>query len=137
MNPMSLQDYWYIACEIGELRAKPLSCTIFDRALAIYRDAKGRPAALLDRCAHRNMALSLGKVVDGCLECPYHGWRYDGAGQCKAVPSLGPDGVIPSSSHVRSFLCVEQDGYVWVYCGEKEPRGQPFSFPRVSESGWT
>ncbi len=134
---MSLHDHWYIACETKELRDKPLSRTIFDLAIAIYRDANGRPAALLDRCAHRNMALSLGKVVDGCLECPYHGWRYDSEGQCKVVPSLGPEGAIPSSIHVRSFTCAERDGYVWIYCGEKEPAGQPFSLPHVEEPGWT
>src|SRR6202044_3537529 len=134
---MSLQDYWYIACESRELGAKPIPRTIFDRHLVIYRDEAGHPAALLDRCAHRNMALSLGKVVDGCLECPYHGWRYDAGGNCKTVPSLGPDGAIPSSIHVQSFQCVEQDGCVWVYCGEKETAGRPFSFPHVNESGWT
>jgi phenylpropionate dioxygenase-like ring-hydroxylating dioxygenase large terminal subunit len=134
---MSLHDYWYIACESGELGDKPLSRTVFDRPLAIYRDAAGQPAALLDRCAHRNMALSLGKVVDGCLECPYHGWRYDAAGHCDSVPSIGPGAPVPSSIRVPFFRCLEQDGYVWVYCGEKEPAGAPFSFPHVGDSAWT
>jgi phenylpropionate dioxygenase-like ring-hydroxylating dioxygenase large terminal subunit len=134
---MSLQDYWYIACESGELSALPLPRTLFDRHLVLYRDGTGKPAALLDRCAHRNMALSLGKVVEGCLECPYHGWRYNAEGQCKTVPSLGPEGAIPSSIHVQAFRCVEQDGYVWVFCGENEATRLPFSFPNVSAPEWT
>jgi phenylpropionate dioxygenase-like ring-hydroxylating dioxygenase large terminal subunit len=134
---MSLRDYWYIACESGELKGKPLARTLFAQHLALYRDEVGKPAALLDRCAHRNMALSLGKVVNGCLECPYHGWRYDAAGHCEAVPSLGPDAPIPSSIRIPSFRCMEQDGYVWVHCSEKEPTGLPFSFPNATDPEWT
>jgi phenylpropionate dioxygenase-like ring-hydroxylating dioxygenase large terminal subunit len=134
---MSLQDYWYIACENRELKEKPLARTLFDQHLALYRDDAGKPAALLDRCAHRNMALSLGKVVGGCLECPYHGWRYVAAGHCEAVPSLGPGATIPSSIRIPSFRCVEQDGYVWVHCSDKEPTALPFSFPHATDPEWT
>lgn len=32
-------------------------------------------------------ALSLGHVTaKGCLECPFHGWQYDGGGACVRVP---------------------------------------------------
>lgn len=134
---MSLQDYWYIACESRELKTQPLPRTLFDEHIVLYRDEAGKPAALLDRCAHRNMALSLGKVVEGCLECPYHGWRYDEGGHCKTVPSLGPDGIISSSIHVQSFKCIEQDGYIWVFCGDSKTTGSPFPFPHASEPEWT
>jgi phenylpropionate dioxygenase-like ring-hydroxylating dioxygenase large terminal subunit len=75
--------------------------------------------------------------VDGCVECPYHGWRYSEKGDCTAVPSLGPDARIPSSVHVQSFQCTEQDGYVWIFCGATEPAAQPFAFPHINDTGWT
>lgn len=51
----------------------------------------GRPIALIDRCAHRGMPLSAGAVVDGTVECPYHGYRYGADGRCTLIPALGPD----------------------------------------------
>jgi len=136
---MSLRDYWYIACESRELSIKPILRILFEKHLVFYRGDNGAPVALLDRCAHRNMALSLGAVVDGCIECPYHGWRYDADGNCRVVPSLGPEGSIPSSIQIPSFPCVELDGYVWVYCGEGdgEPASAPFSFPYLNDPDWT
>lgn len=136
---MSLQNYWYIACESRELKSKPIARTLFEKDLVFYRGRDGAPVALLDRCAHRNMALSLGSVVEGCVECPYHGWRYDADGTCRVVPSLGSEGIIPSSIRIPSFSCIEQEGYVWVCCGEggTKPTAHPFSFPYINDPRWT
>ena len=82
-----LRPYWYIAAEARELGTKPLTRTILGERLVLFRDGEGRPAALIDRCAHRNMALSRGRVSRGAIECPYHGWRYRGDGRCVAIPS--------------------------------------------------
>src|SRR5205085_1936412 len=78
--------WWYPVCRSSSLRRKPLAVTLMDRPLALFRAASGRPAALLDRCAHRNAPLSLGSVHEGCVRCPYHGWTYDGRGRCRDVP---------------------------------------------------
>ena len=135
---MALEDYWYIACESGELGEKPLARRLFGRKIVLFRDEDDHPSCLLDRCVHRNMALSLGRRVGKCLECPYHGWRYDGDGKCVLVPSLGPEAPIPATACVPSFACREQNGYVWVWGRENgESDGQPFSFPHYGEKGWT
>ena len=105
--------------------------------LALFRDADGRPAALLDRCLHRNMALSAGRVVGGCLECPYHGWRYDGGGRCTAIPALADPAAVPALRPVRAYRATESDGYVWVFMGEGPPAAGPFRFPHLGEPGWT
>ena len=136
MKPDLLREHWYIAARSTDLRARPIARTIFGENLALFRDAAGRPAALLDRCAHRNMALSLGAVRDGCIECPYHGWRYNASGECRHIPSLGPDAKLPRVS-VRSLPAREQDGYVWLWMGAREPRGEPFPFPHCADAGWT
>jgi phenylpropionate dioxygenase-like ring-hydroxylating dioxygenase large terminal subunit len=45
--------------------------------------------AAVDECPHRLAPLSEGRVVDGGLECPYHGWQFEGAGGgCVAIPQL-------------------------------------------------
>ncbi len=56
------------------------------------RDGQGNAGALLDRCPHRNVPLSLGRVArTGRLECRYHGWQFDGSGRCRHVPGRKAD----------------------------------------------
>jgi phenylpropionate dioxygenase-like ring-hydroxylating dioxygenase large terminal subunit len=109
-----------------------------DTPLAVFRDAGGAPAVLLDRCAHRNYPLSLGRVTDdGVLECGYHGWTYDRGGQCVRVPGLADGGTQPAETRrVPSHAAAEQDGIVWAW-GEPdaEPVRRPFALPAVEGPG--
>ena len=105
--------------------------------LVLFRDRAGTPGALIDRCAHRNLPLSLGRVhADGCLECAYHGWRYDPTGACTAVPGLL--GASPGSPvrQVETHATTEQDGFVWVW-GEPgaRPSGAPLAIPTIEGRG--
>jgi phenylpropionate dioxygenase-like ring-hydroxylating dioxygenase large terminal subunit len=97
----------------------------------LFRDGAGRPAALVDRCPHRNAPLSAGRVAGGLLACGYHGWRFDGAGTCREVPGLG--GIADRKSrHATAHPAVEQDGFVWVYSTpDTAPVREPFRFPAV------
>ncbi len=116
---------WFVGCEARELQDRPLSRVIQGVPLVLFRAQGGRPAALLDRCPHRNVPLSLGSVKDGQLQCGYHGWRFDGAGACRRVPGLcgPPEG---KARTAPSFATVEQDGFVWVWT---EPAGSPDGEP--------
>lgn len=140
-----LADQWFIACASSELGAAPRAETIQDVPLVLFRDARGRAAALLDRCPHRNVPLSGGKVVasDGTIECPYHGWRFDGHGACRAIPSLiGEPGAKARSA--PAFPVLEQDGWVWVYSTPfppdapgRMPDKQPHRFALLGQPGYT
>lgn len=134
---MSLRNNWYIAAESKELGGKPLPVTIHGEPLVLFRDSTGKACCILDRCAHRNMPLSLGRVKEGCIECPYHGWRFDGNGRCTTIPALGAGADIPSSVEIRHRAVIEREGFVWVYTGAALPAGQPFCFPHIGETGWT
>lgn len=133
---LHLREYWYIAAESRALGSRPVPRTILGERLVLFRQAPGRPAALIDRCAHRHMALSQGKVHGGFVECPYHGWRYDAQGRCVHIPSLR-DGAKPPEIALRSYPAVESDDYVWVYMGSKPPSGPPRRFAHVHEPRWT
>jgi vanillate O-demethylase monooxygenase subunit len=75
----------------------------------------GRVVALVDRCAHRFTPLSGGRVVDDCLECPYHGYRFDADGRCTLIPALGPGATIPPKAAVAAaHSVVERYGLVWL-----------------------
>src|SRR5919106_1631971 len=96
--------WWYPVARSSELGRRPLAVMLMDTPLAVFRGAGGKPAVLLDRCAHRNYPLAFGRVTDdGVLECGYHGWTYDGGGQCVRVPGLA-DGCTPPA-HTRQVPC--------------------------------
>ena len=129
--------HWFIACTSRELRGAPIARTLLGLPLVLFRDGKGQAGTLLDRCPHRNVPLSLGEVVEGQLQCAYHGWRFDGEGACKFVPSLSGE----SEGRARrapAFPTIEQDGFVWVYpTPGAKPETGPYQLPYVNERGYT
>ncbi|HEX8823532.1 MAG TPA: Rieske 2Fe-2S domain-containing protein, partial [Archangium sp.] len=113
VSVVRLPQSWFILCASRELGRKPLARTLQGTPLVLFRNEAGRPAALMDRCPHRNVPLSMGKVVGGQLQCGYHGWRFDAAGQCRAIPGLLGEPEAKSRC-ASSFATREQDGFVWV-----------------------
>jgi phenylpropionate dioxygenase-like ring-hydroxylating dioxygenase large terminal subunit len=67
----------------------------------------------------------MGRVCDGTVACGYHGWRFDGTGQCIHIPSLEPGDRIPEGMGVQNFRAVERHGYVWVWMGDADPISSP------------
>lgn len=134
----TLHENWYIAARTQDVgRNKPYSSTILEEPLALWRDASGTLAAVIDRCLHRNAPLSAGRVSRGCIGCPYHGWSYDSAGRCVIVPSEGGTRHARPDRKLETFPVVERDGFVWVYMGTpaRAPEQSPFAFPAVG-GGW-
>jgi phenylpropionate dioxygenase-like ring-hydroxylating dioxygenase large terminal subunit len=133
-----LLNHWYIACPAIRLpRGKPVAARVLDRDLVVFRDAGGAARALVDRCPHRGVPLSLGRVHDGTLACGYHGWRFDGAGACVHIPSLTEGQRIPAGCDVPTLACVERDGYVWVWMGEGAPvPEEPPAIQRFDAHRW-
>ena len=129
---------WYVVCQSKELkRNKPLGRKLMGIPLVLFRGDEGKPGVLLDRCAHRNVPLSLGQMVDCRLECAYHGWQYDRGGACVKVPSLM---TAPTwkKALVPSFPVREQDGYIWVYAAPgDDPDSEPYKLPAIDDKGYT
>ena len=132
-----MREQWYVGATSAQVGSQPLAVRILDEPIVLFRDGAGRVSALPDRCSHRNALLSGGVVRDGCLQCPYHGWRFDGQGRCVGIPSLAGDDRIPAGAHVPPLPVREQDGYVWVYVGEQDPGERlPYQLPHRGGAGW-
>jgi phenylpropionate dioxygenase-like ring-hydroxylating dioxygenase large terminal subunit len=126
-------DTWYCAGWSRELADEPLGRQLLGRHLVLFRDADGTAYALGARCPHRGADLARGAVVGGCVQCPFHGWRFDGNGQCVRVPSQ-PDGVkISTAARVPSFPLRERDGTLWIWMGRGEPSTEPPRVPAESQ----
>jgi hypothetical protein len=112
-------NHWYVVARSTEVQEKPVSVVLWHQAIALYRDSAGRVHALEDRCPHRQVKLSDGKVMGDELECAYHGWRFDGTGRCAAVPYLAENQKLPTCQ-IRHYPVMEQDGFIWLFPGEVE-----------------
>lgn len=119
--PSELKEFWYPVEFSSRLSdGAIISFELFGESWVLWRDIAGRPACLKDQCAHRACPLSLGKITDGEVQCPYHGWQFDRQGSCTKIPST----TIYPNLHVRSLPVSELDGLLWVWPGENSPSNE-------------
>lgn len=131
-----LNNHWFILCQSRQLRGTPLKRSLLGVPLVLFRTADGQAAAFVDRCPHRNAPLSSGRMNDGRIVCPYHGWQFDGGGQCQAVPGLVGEAWHPARK-AEARAVVEQDGFVWAYAGVGEaPATEPRRFDHLNQKGY-
>ena len=131
-----VEEAWYVACRSSELGESPEARTLLGVPMVLYRDGAGQAGALLDRCPHRNVRLSLGAIDErGWLACPYHGWRFDREGSCREVPGLVGGGELEARQRsVAAYQTCEQDGFVWVWGKADAPaHGTPVRIPHLDD----
>jgi renierapurpurin 18,18'-hydroxylase len=109
-------NHWYVVARSSEVKDKPIGVMLWHQAIVLYRDAMGKVCALEDRCPHRQVKLSAGKVIESKLECVYHGWRFDGEGNCISVPYLAANQKLPGCK-IRCYPVRELDGFIWLFPG--------------------
>ena len=121
--------YWYIVAQSKALKMQPIRVMLFSKPLVLFRDDQGEVHGLLDRCPHRNVPLSEGKVEGSHIQCPYHGWEFDGKGVCKHIPAM-ENFSERESRNVTSYKVKEQQGYIWVYGDPKGEPKEPLNLPK-------
>ncbi|CAM8961539.1 unnamed protein product [Rhodiola kirilowii] len=98
----------------------PLGLTVFDRQVVLYKDGNGELHCYEDRCPHRLAKLSEGQIVDGRLECLYHGWQFEGEeGKCVKIPQLPANAKIPRSACLKTYEIKDSQGVVWIWMSQK------------------
>jgi nitrite reductase/ring-hydroxylating ferredoxin subunit len=114
---------WYVVMPSKDLpvlnnakkaKQSPTKVRLFGQDLIIWRDQNG--VHLMDAyCRHQGASLSQATFSqDGCVTCPFHGWRFDGTGQCVTIPS-GEQ--IPRTALQRTFPVKEKYGLIWAWYG--------------------
>lgn len=121
-----IPDQWYAIFESDALSlGRPEGIVRMGERLVLWRDKDGKPACFEDRCAHRGVALSIGRIKDGNLACAYHGLQYDSSGQCVKAPCVGEGGKIPGSLKTRRYVVREENGLIWLWWGDERPEYPP------------
>lgn len=113
-------DAWQAVALAQDIGKTPKRILFAGLPVVLFRSG-GDIAALHDRCPHRHVELSKGKIIGGEIECPYHGWRFNAAGACTAIPGLTT--AVPGYRVPKLRTAVKQ-GVVFVARGE--PEGEPY-----------
>jgi vanillate O-demethylase monooxygenase subunit len=108
----ALHHFWHPVMFAADLGDAPQRVVLLDTTVALAR-LDGQVHAFYDLCMHRGAAISLGEVEDGCIRCPYHGWKYDSTGRCIEIPSR-PQLAGLSHARLTNYLCEERYGIIWV-----------------------
>src|SRR5438874_13605587 len=119
-----LRQFWhpiYRAEDLAAGSAKPVR--LLGEDFTLYRGESGAVHAIAFRCAHRGTQLSTGWVEGDALRCFYHGWVYDGDGQCVEQPAE-PEPFC-NRIKVRSYPVEEYAGVIFAFLGEVSDEGAP------------
>src|SRR5690242_5081965 len=117
-----LRRYWQPAClssELPERDGAPLRVRLLCEDLIAFRDSEGHVGLVDAYCPHRRAPLFFGRNEECGLRCVYHGWKFDRSGACVDMPSEPPESDFASKVRARAYPCVERNGVVWAYMGER------------------
>lgn len=125
-------NYWYAVLQDQELqRGQVTEVKFWGTSVAVYRDDKGVVRAVEDRCAHRQLPLSMGVVVGDRLVCNYHGWEYSGDGALAHIPHDMFGHKLPACK-LKSYAVRIRYGLIWVFFGPEE-RAYSTPMPEIPE----
>ena len=110
-----VKNCWYVAATAQELGRELLGRTYLNEPVVLYRQEDGTPVAMEDRCAHRFLPLSKGRLVGDRVQCGYHGLEFDGSGACVHAPGQKSP---PESATLRTFPLAEKWHLVWIWMGD-------------------
>jgi phenylpropionate dioxygenase-like ring-hydroxylating dioxygenase large terminal subunit len=116
VDPVLGHDWLPVARSDALPEGSVLPARVLGQDVAIWRSG-GRALVWQDLCIHRGAKLSLGRVQDAHLVCPYHGWTYDAEGACVRLPAH-PEQIPPPRARARVYRTQERYGLIWVCLGE-------------------
>lgn len=122
-----LRKFWHPVALSRDLKAgKAVPILVMGEKFTLYRGETGAVHVVGFRCAHRSAQLSIGWVRDDCIQCMYHGWKYDGDGKCVERPGEKRPGPF-ATADIPAYPTHEHLGLVYAYFGEGEaPAFPPF-----------
>lgn len=132
-----IKNQWYVILESKEVKNKPIGVTRLNKKLVLWRDDKGKLNCIADKCIHRGAALCKGKVINGNIECPFHGFQYDGSGKCVVIPANGKNTPVSPQFKAEHYEVKEMYGYIWLFYGDSKMATAEIPFFRDIDNTFT
>ena len=154
---------WHIACQKRDFTRKSKNfiykARVYDKDLVVFDGYGGWPAILADKCPHMGTPLSLGRAMNGVVECCTHGRKYDQSGICRSIPMtknryvrdsqyytenadsdvlLTFSATVPENApRATAYHAYSHEDFIWVWMGPdpspgfpRPPNTEPLSQPR-------
>lgn len=145
-----LRRYWQPAALVDELpEDRPIrNVRLFGEELVLFRDEEGLYGLVDRHCPHRGADLCFGRLEDGGLRCPFHGWLFGADGQCLEMPAEPADSSFYKKIRTKAYPCIERSGIIFTYMGPGDPPALPdfdcfvapddytFAFKGLIECNW-
>ena len=145
-----LRQYWIPAALAEELNAnRPLvPVRLMGEDLVLFRDDKGEIGLIGRYCPHRGVDLAYGRLEDGGLRCPFHGWKFGVDGQCQEQPAEPAGSGMAAQIKSTAYPVVEKNGVIFAYMGAgaapafpdfdcfRAPDSHVFAFKGLWQCNW-
>jgi len=118
-----IRNQWYAIMDSVQVKKRPVGVVRMGEKLVLWRDASGKVSCLHDKCIHRGVELSKGKIIRGCLQCPFHGLEYDASGRVTVIPANGNKTPVADRFKVAGYPTHEAHGFIWIWWGDAPPAG--------------
>ena len=128
-----LRTFWhpvFVSEKLEKGQAKPVK--VMDQAFTLFRGLSGKAFLVQSRCPHRGVQLQSGWVEDDCIRCMYHGWQFDGDGNCTDQPGETED--YKKNVKIKTYPVEEYLGLVFAWLGDGEPGPLP-RYPKFEQDG--
>ncbi|MBN8818528.1 MAG: aromatic ring-hydroxylating dioxygenase subunit alpha [Sphingomonas sp.] len=128
-----LRQYWQPVAISEELQGeRPLKAIkVLGQELVLFRDEEGR-LGLVDRdCPHRGADLAFGRLEDGGLRCPFHGWLFDVTGTCLETPAEPKDSNFCKRIKQKAYPVREVGGTIFGWFGPLDENGNAPPLPAL------
>ncbi|WP_067929058.1 Rieske 2Fe-2S domain-containing protein [Alicyclobacillus shizuokensis] len=136
-----MRAYWLpmlLSSELPERDGRPLRVRVLGEDLIAFRDTRGNVGLLEEYCPHRGASLYFGRNEQCGLRCVYHGWKFEVSGRIADMPNEPPGSTFKDRIRAKAYPCVERNGVVWTYMGDKQESERPalphFEWNLVPES---
>lgn len=132
-------NFWYPMALSAEVQDAPVRSKALGFDFVLFRDSEGVARCLADTCVHRGGSLGVGKRKGDSIECPYHGWQYNGSGQCVHIPTLRQGSKIPARARVDAYPVIERYGVVFAFLGDlpEDERPPIMDIAQWGQEGWS
>ena len=132
-----IPNQWYVILESCEIRKNQVKgFTRFGEKLLAWRDSDGKLAVFRDKCPHRGIQFSLGKIRDNHLQCPFHGFEFDTTGSCVLIPANGKSSQPPAYIRANAYPLREANGFVYVWYTPDPSAGPAIPAENLPEVPW-
>jgi phenylpropionate dioxygenase-like ring-hydroxylating dioxygenase large terminal subunit len=107
-----MQNTWQAIAIADAIKAnRPYKIWLDNQPWVLFRDDQQQVRLVSDICPHRLASLSQGKIIQGEIQCPYHGWQFNHQGICTRVPGLEQKACDKPLLSTKTLI--EHQGLIW------------------------